>query len=274
MIINILVDNRSLSKDFRCEHGLSLHIETNKHNILFDTGASDLFKENALKMDVDLSKVDVAVISHGQYDHGGGIKVFLETNKIAPIYIEKSAFGDFFSRKPGGGKNYIGLNKALLPNDRFVFTDRRLVIDEELELFSEVKGENMKPSGNIDLFMKREDLMVGDDFSHEQSLIIREKDHTVLIAGCAHMGIINILEHYKSIYDSLPSHVIGGFHLYNRAADSYEDPDTVEKIGAYLSKTGAMFYTCHCTGLKAYEELKRVMHDRINYLATGSQIII
>jgi len=274
MIIKTLADNHSFSKDFRCEHGLSLYIETSKHNILFDTGASDLFIENALKMDVDLSKVDVAVISHGHYDHGGGIKAFLEKNRIAPIYIEKSAFGDFFSRKTGGGKKYIGLEKSLLPNDRFALTDKRLVIDEELELFSEVKGDSMKPSGNIDLFMQREDLMVEDDFSHEQSLIIREKDHTVLIAGCAHRGIINILEHYKSIYNSFPSHVIGGFHLYNRAADTYEDPDKVEKIGVYLTKTGAMFYTCHCTGLKAYEELKRVMHDRINYLATGSQIII
>lgn len=274
MIIKTLAENHSFSKDYRCEHGLSLFIETHNHSILFDTGASDLFIKNALKMNVDLSQVDVAVISHGHYDHGGGIKAFLEKNRIAPVYVEKSAFGDFFSRKPGGVKNYIGLNKTLLPNDRFLLTDSRLVIDKELELFSEVEGDRMMPSGNIDLFMKRDELMLEDDFSHEQSLIIREKDHAVLIAGCAHMGIINILERYKSLYNSFPSHVIGGFHLYNRAADSYEDPDKVEQIGVYLLETGAMCYTCHCTGLKAYEELKRVLHDRINYLATGSQIII
>ena len=71
-----------------------------------------------------------------------------------------------------------------------------------------------------------------------------------------------------------PSHVVGGFHLYNRSADQYENPSVIAEIGSSLMSTGAMFYTGHCTGIKAYEQLKSIMGDHVNYLSTGSQLII
>jgi mRNA degradation ribonuclease J1/J2 len=72
MIIKTLVENTALSKNFGSEHGLSLYIEANSHKILFDVGASELFLENAKKLNVDISEVDYLIISHGHYDHGGG----------------------------------------------------------------------------------------------------------------------------------------------------------------------------------------------------------
>jgi 7,8-dihydropterin-6-yl-methyl-4-(beta-D-ribofuranosyl)aminobenzene 5'-phosphate synthase len=80
MIIKALAENTSVREDLGCEHGLSLYIETTAHKILFDTGTGELFAKNARLMEVDLRQVDIAFISHGHYDHGGGPKTFLSLN--------------------------------------------------------------------------------------------------------------------------------------------------------------------------------------------------
>ncbi|SHI66200.1 MBL fold metallo-hydrolase [Parasporobacterium paucivorans] len=274
MIIRMLVENTSTAESLGSEHGLSVYIETDHHKILFDTGASGLFAENAEKMQIDLSKVDLAVISHGHYDHGGGLRTFLEMNSSAKIYFGKKAFGDYYANRSNGEKKYIGLDKTLMSDDRFVFGEGQIVIDEELELFSGVKGNRLKPPGNQDLFMREGESYKLDDFSHEQNLVIKENGNTVLVAGCAHAGIVNILEHFRADKNGKPSHVIGGFHLYNRGAEQYENSDAMAEIGSYLLSTGAMFYTCHCTGIPAYERLKSMMGESVNYLSTGSRLII
>lgn len=274
MIIKTLVENTSTSEDFGSEHGLSLYIETKTHKLLFDTGASALFAENAEKMNVDLSDVDLAVISHGHYDHGGGLKAFLSVNNKAKVYLDEKAFEKHYANRPNNDKRYIGLDESLLPNDRFIFIGEHLVIDDELELFSRVTGETLSPSGNKDLFMAVGQSIVADDFSHEQNLIIKEDGKNVLVAGCAHKGIVNILEHFRLDKGYLPSHVIGGFHLYNRATDKDEDPAVVKEIGKYLQNTRAKFYTCHCTGINSYNSLKLILGERVEYLSTGSQVII
>ena len=274
MIIKTLAENTSISEDFRSEHGLCLYIETKTHNLLFDTGASGLFAENALKMNVDLSEVDLVVLSHGHYDHGGGLKAFMNLNKKAKVYLNERAFDKHYSNRPNGEIKDIGLDETLLPNDRFIFTGDHLVIDEELELFSAVRGEKLSPSGNRDLLMVSVQALVPDDFSHEQNLIIKEDGNCILVAGCAHKGIVNILERMRQIKGRFPSHVIGGFHLYNPATKAYEDPAVVTEIGRYLLDTKAKYYTCHCTGLKSYASLKRMMEEKIDYLPTGSQIIL
>ncbi len=274
MIIKTLVENNSTSEAYRSEHGLSLYIETNGHKILFDTGASAAFTENAGKMGVDLREVDLAIVSHGHYDHGGGIKTFLNINDKAKVYIKENAFRKHYAAGTSGQKTYIGLDQALLPNERFVFVGEGLVIDDELELFSEVKSERLNPSGNRDLLMEIDGVMVPDDFAHEQNLIIEEGENTVLIAGCAHKGIVNILDHFRVLRGYFPSHVIGGFHLYNPAANKYEEPAVVAEVGAYLLSTGAKFFTGHCTGIESYERLKTILGEKIDYMSTGTLITI
>lgn len=274
MIIKTLVDNTSMFTDLVSERGLSLYIETKNHKLLFDMGASALFAENAKKMNIDLSDVDLAVISHGHFDHGDGLGTFLEINSKAKIYINNNAFAKHYAKRPGGDKKYIGLKHELLPNDRFVFVGGRLTIDDELELFSDVKGRRLYPSGNKDLLVMVGTSFVKDDFSHEQNLVIKENGTVVLVAGCAHNGIVNIIEHFKNAYGFLPGHVIGGFHLFNPAANINEDPAAVALIGEYLLRTGSKYHTCHCTGIESYKSLKSIMGQNIDYLSTGSQLII
>ena len=97
MIIKALTENTSKNENIFSEHGLSLYIETENHKILFDMGQTDLFYKNAQTMGVDLRAVDVAVLSHGHYDHGGGLKKFLEINSTAPVYLSRFAFGDYYN---------------------------------------------------------------------------------------------------------------------------------------------------------------------------------
>jgi 7,8-dihydropterin-6-yl-methyl-4-(beta-D-ribofuranosyl)aminobenzene 5'-phosphate synthase len=270
MIIKTLVENTSLDPELGSEHGLSLYIETENHRILFDTGASGLFAVNAEKMGIDLSLVDIAVISHDHYDHGGGLMTFMALNKQAKIYVSREAFQDRFSILPTGEKKFIGLDKITLLSNRFQLTSNYMAIDEELELFSGVNAEKLKPSGNKDLFMMGNGLLILDDFAHEQNLIIREKNNIVLVAGCAHNGIVNIIDHMKTKAYGMPSHVIGGFHMYNKSANQFEDPEKLSQIGTYLKLSDSLCYTCHCTGIKPYQQLQTILGDQIGYLATGS----
>ncbi len=272
MKITALAENIVDIEGLGGEHGLSLFIETKKHQLLFDTGQGSLFAENAAKLGVDLKQVDVCVISHGHYDHGGGLRTFLHLNTTSPVFIHQKAFGDYYANRADAPKEYIGLDKTLLPNDRFQFTNEYLALGDELELFSGVPGTTLIPSGNADLFEKSDDAFIPDNFAHEQNLIISENGITVLIAGCAHKGIINIIESFHALKGTYPNYVVGGFHLYNRASGGCENADVIDAIAKYLLSTGATYYTCHCTGLDSFNSLETVMADKIKYLSTGNQI--
>ncbi len=274
MIIKILVENTTTSDKFKAEHGLSIYIETKKHKLIFDLGASALFVENAEKMGIDLSGVDLVMISHGHYDHGGGLKAFLDVNSKAKIYLNHKAFHKHYGNKPSGENVYIGLDEELEQNDRLIFVADHLIIDDDLELFSNVKGKRFNPSGNQELLMEYRTMLVQDDFAHEQNLIIEEGGKTLLISGCAHNGIVNIMDYFHMLKNGFPTYVIGGLHLYNRSRNKVEDPEVVRGIGEYLKSTGSKFYTCHCTGIEPYKNLKEIIGEKIKYLATGSQLNI
>lgn len=256
MKITALTENVSLNENLCCEHGLSLYIKTKKHRILFDMGQSDLFYENAKKMNIDLSLCDVAVLSHGHYDHGGGLKKFLEINQTAKVYINKNAFSDYYN-----GEKYIGLDKSLLNNDRIVFTDNEYIIDEELSLYSCNDEEKQFDLGSFGLSKKIGESLVCDDFLHEQYLLIND-EKKVLISGCSHKGVLDITRWF------IPDILVGGFHFSKLELDA-----TLESYAKYLDSFDTMFYTCHCTGVEQYEYMKNYM-KKLSYISTGTTIDI
>ena len=262
MKLTVLSENTSVSESLESEHGLSIYIETTGHHILFDTGAGCIFKRNAEKLGVDLATVDLLVISHGHYDHGGGLRTFLEVNSRAKIFIHKQAFEAHYSKRPEGVAS-IGLDETLLPNERFVFCGDQAVIDENIEIFSRVKAKRLFPSCNAMLLIKRGDEFVPDDFAHEQNLVIQQDGKTMLIAGCAHKGIVNIVDACKDRLGQYPDYFVGGFHLTGQRGNQSETPDVVDAIGEYLASTHSRYFTCHCTGTENYQQLKRTMGEGI-----------
>lgn len=257
MKIVSLLENTASSEKVKAEHGLSLYIETDCHKILFDMGQSDLFYENALSLGIDLTLVDIAVLSHGHYDHGGGLGKFLEVNKTAPVYINKNAFEPHYN----GTEKYIGLDKALENNPRIIFTDNEFSIDKSLTLFTCNERERkftLLPSG-LNTFENGE--FIPDDFRHEQYLLIEEQNKNILISGCSHKGICDITDWFGA--DVL----IGGFHL-----SKYPLDDELTRIANKLDLSGTQFYTCHCTGIEQYNFMKNHM-KKLSYLSCGETIL-
>ena len=121
MKITTLMENTASAECYTAEHGLSIYIETKNHVILFDSGASGAFADNAEKLGVDLGKVEMAVLSHGHYDHGGGLPRFMEKNKTAPIYMSACAFEPHL--KNGGFKKRRGGRYRTEPGDCVRETD-------------------------------------------------------------------------------------------------------------------------------------------------------
>jgi len=266
-----LVENTSISSEYGCKHGLCIYIETPNHKILFDLGPNKLFAENALKMNVDISDIDTVVISHGHKDHGGALKFFLEQNKKAKIYIRKEAFEPHYIKVLSIPFN-VGLDKTLLNHKQIFYTEGRTVIDEELIVFSNVDSSDNHSKSNNVLFSKRQGKIVLDDFCHEQNLIISTEKEKALISGCSHAGIVNIQNRAEQIIADEIDMVVGGFHLYNPPTRKYESDEIIDSVVASLKQKDSIYYTCHCTGPKAYKRMKAVMGDKMNYLSTGSEI--
>lgn len=253
MKITVLTENTCKSGKYNFEHGLSLYIETKKYNILFDMGQTGLFAENAEKSGVNLADVHFAVLSHGHYDHGGGLARFLHINKTASVYISRHAFGEHFN----GTEKYIGLDKSLESNDRLIFTDDECAISDGFTLYSRNKNEKMYELGSFGLTEKTNGGFVPDRFLHEQYLLIEENGKKVLISGCSHKGILNIAKWFDADV------MVGGFHFSKLPLD-----DTLKEYAEILDGTGIHFYTCHCTGAEQFEFMKNYM-SKLDYISAG-----
>ena len=283
MKITVLTENTisknlspTLSEKLKAEHGLSLFIETENHKILFDMGQTNLFLENAKNLNINIEKVDFAVLSHGHYDHGGlfseaeafGIAAFLEINKIAPIFINESAFSENYN----ANKKYIGLDKNLLKNPDFM--QRVIFVSDEKEIAPNIKldacnnKEKIIPIDTDSLCQLKNGVFIPEDFSHEHYLLIEENSKKILISGCSHKGILNITEWFK------PDILIGGFHLKSLDTEKQSDIKTLENLGEKLASYDTTFYTCHCTGESQFAVLKSVMKEKLFYLGTGDTVIL
>ena len=271
--IVVLLENTTESSNLKCKHGLSLYAETENHKILFDMGPDALSLKNAEALGVNIADIDIAVISHGHVDHCGGLKYFLEKNRKAKIYIRPQALEAHYV-KVLGIPFYAGIDRTLLSADRFVFADDIHVIDDEITLFSNVAGQFPLPKSDGNLFVKRNGRMIPDDFCHEQNLIITSGDKKILVCGCAHAGIVNIARRAKMLVGHDPTTVIGGMHLYEPTMRRYERDEYIDSVAAALAEIKSSYYTCHCTGEKAYEKMKARLGARLTYLRTGAELQI
>ena len=165
MIIKTLVENTSISKDFGNEHGLSLYIETNALKILFDVGASELFLENAKKLDVNISDIDYLIISHGHYDHGGGLRMFFKENTKAKVFLQCFAFEKYHALRPNDTLEFIGLEEELKQNRQIVLTSDQFFISKGIEVFSNITQRKPRLMSNAGLLIEQNGQMMNDTFA-------------------------------------------------------------------------------------------------------------
>lgn len=265
MKIVVVVTDNSLSNELVAEHGLCVYVQTEKHNILADTGMSELTWENAEKLGIDIRNTDIVSLSHGHYDHSGGIMSFFEINKTARIFARESVFGNYYH-----ADRYIGVDQEIKNLPTLCFTGSSFRLDDEVSFFSDIKANRFWPLSNAGLSEIKSGCSVPDDFKHEQCTVIKSERKTVLISGCAHNGILNIMDRFREIYGRNPDVVISGFHM--NSPD--EDMDAVKETAEELSKTETLYFTGHCTGNDAYSVMKQIMKDKLNFIYSGMEIYV
>ncbi len=266
MKIKTLVENEK-SCELANVHGLCVYIQTKTLNILFDFGPDDTFLKNAEMAGIDISAVDIAVLSHGHYDHGGGLEYFLQVNKTAKVYAQETAFDSHSSS--GGGMHEIGVDEKLKNHPQVVLINGDFKISDDLELFVVKNISKCKSTANDTLFAYGKP----DLFVHEQQFIIKEDDKTALLVGCGHCGIVNILEQTKA-KGFTPNVCVGGYHLYSESAKETVSDALLNEISINLEKYyGLKFYTCHCTGEKAFKYLQEHVPG-MHYLKCGEHICL
>ena len=275
-IIN-LVENEPGDSGCEAAHGLSFYVETENHKLLFDSSPSEVVIRNAKTLGVDLSAVDTVILSHGHYDHSGGILPFVELNSRAKIYMQHNAGGEYYAFDgEEKGFRYIGIDKNILslPQVQLLKGDTR--IDEELQIFTVDQRAYPLPSTNKRLRELCNGQYIQDEFHHEQNLLLTADGKKILFCGCAHNGILNVMETLERKFDQdlLPDLVIGGFHLMKRTEFSEADTAEVTEIANRLRAYKVHFATCHCTGLPVFNQMKEIMGNQLSYVRSGDEVIV
>lgn len=258
MKITTLTENTTVSPSLFAEHGLSLFVETQSCCFLFDGGQTGAFAENAEKLGVDLGKVEFAVLSHGHYDHGGGLLRFLELNRRAKIYVNQNAFGAHHN----GARKYIGLDPRLRESGRLILTGEVHTIAPGLTLSTCNDRIRRVPTDPFGLCRREGDSFIPEDFRHEHYLLIEEEGRRVLLSGCSHKGILNILDWFR------PDVLVGGFHFKDLDPGS----DRLREYGEALAGYDTVFYTGHCTGQAQFEVLRTILGDKLHAISTGAVV--
>lgn len=275
MYIQNLIENIPCSDSsvpLLSEHGLSFYIEAGGHTILLDTGASSSFMENASRLGLDLSKVETVILSHGHYDHGGGLPAFLERYPQAELCLREEAFGQYYAFE-NDRYHRIGISPSLRDYPRLLaVTETSLVLHDTFFLYSGISGHRFLSDACSSLLIRKESGYERDAFLHEQNLVVTEGTRHVLFSSCSHCGIINILDEYDKYFDQDPDYVIGGFHLMDPGSDKCIDHSVLKGIAQELSRRNTIYYTGHCTGTEAYGVLHELMGDQMRYCHTGERI--
>ncbi len=264
MKLKILVDNNTLiDRYFYAEPGVSYFIEDGDTRILFDTGYSDIFIKNAYKMNINLMDLDFVVISHGHNDHTWGlvplVKLYSEANLENIDYNIPTliAHPDAFLHREYNDDKEIG---SMIPRDRLGkhfkmnLSKKPLWLTDKIVFLGEIERkndfENKEPIGKFE----KDGIKADDYILDDTALVYKTEEGLVIITGCSHAGICNIIEYAKKICkDNRIIDIIGGFHLLD------PDEEHLTKTIDYISNLDIKdIHACHCTDLRSKLELAKI----------------
>ena len=256
------------------EWGLSVYVEYEGHKVLLDTGASHLFVKNANVMGIDLTQVDIGVLSHAHYDHANGMAKFFKANSGAPFYLRKGAAENCYHTGKLLGRftyhYYIGIHKGWLERfaDRIRFVEGIAEIAPGITLVPHSTPGLERIGEMAHLSVKENGKYRYDNFDHEQSLLFDTPQGLFIMNSCSHAGADNIVKEIEATFPGKKIYaILGGFHLFRY-------PDA--RVRAFAERLCELdvqkIYTGHCTGNRAYGILREVLGERAEQMHTGMTI--
>lgn len=260
MKITVVVENLAYATGLKAEHGLCFLVEDQGERILFDTGQSDLFLHNAARLGIDMGTVTALVMSHGHYDHSGGLGAFCAANARAPIYVGPG----FFTPKKGKGDRDIG---AVLPagkESRFVEIRGQKEIGSGLFVVGGIPVLDEADTHFSGLYVERDGRFVEDRMEEEQFLCKVEQGSLAVVSGCNHRGVTNAAAAAKARFGLPIRLLLGGFHLKD-SDDAAAAAILAALAGHGVERLGA----CHCTGVEKYPLVRAAFGDKAFYAHAG-----
>lgn len=272
MKITFLTDNYVDTPSLKAEHGFSCLIEFEQYRILFDTGQTDTMVHNMKVIFGDLPKLDGLVLSHGHYDHTGGLSNNFEDimSMTKRVFCHEYIFENHLKQN-NGQHEYIGMTVDLSLGSgcfEFIQNNKFVNIFDHVYLSGSIK-RSISFNADEQLYAEVDGKCIKDPFRDEQYMII-EDNGLVIITGCSHSGIINIIKHAKTLFPHRHIRaVVGGFHLF-RCNQKQMD----ETVNFLKNENIDTIITGHCTGLSGLFALKEMMGNKIIPIKVGLEILL
>jgi len=245
-LLTVLVENTASGRGLLGEHGLSYLIEAGEHRILFDTGQGLALQHNAKQLGINLQNLDAVVLSHGHYDHAGGLMAVLDECNPTKLFLHPSALQPKFSNRGEIGSPIQDQETLENKFRQLIWTDKPTEIIPGVYLTGTIPRLHPLENTGGDFWQDSQHEKV-DLLWDDQALFIDAPEGLVVVLGCAHAGVINTLNYIAKITDKDKFYaVIGGMHLLNANRDRLQA--TAETLSKYeVQLIGAN----HCTGMKA-----------------------